>query len=110
MYFLRKSFSLFIILLFFLSIYKDITIGTFPFNEKNINQVKFSQSAEINHHPKVIEIYLQPGDTVLSVTEQLSNKQNELNIQQVINDFIVINPGVNPYHLQPNHPYLFHSY
>lgn len=112
MYFIRNVFYILMILLFFFSIYKDLTIGTPPFNEDNLYVVeqKYSQETENNNTISRAEVFVQPGDTVLSITEVLNNELSTLDVTKVLNDFKLINPGINPYDLKSDTSYFFPLY
>lgn len=112
MYFVRNMFLFFMTLLLLYSIYKDLTIGTSPFNEDNLYVVKprLSQEIEKNDSFSFIEVLIQPGDTVLSIAEELNSQLSTLDVTKVMNDFKLINPGIDPYDLQDNTSYFFPLY
>ncbi|MEC5422240.1 hypothetical protein QGM71_01870 [Virgibacillus sp. C22-A2] len=59
----------------------------------------------------VIHIKVQPGDTVLSIVEELNEDTlDSLDISQLISDFKMINPNSDPYNLQAHHYYYFPLY
>ena len=94
-----------IIILLLISIYKDITIDeVFPMYEDEIIQT--------NKGFHVLKREIQNGDTVLSVLEEINDiKQLEqINIDQMIKDFKMLNQNVNPYQLQQGKYYLFPKY
>ena len=57
----------------------------------------------------IAHIKIKQGDTVLSVTEEI-NDLDYLDIQQIINDFEKLNPGVDTESLLPNSFYYFPLY
>lgn len=57
----------------------------------------------------IAHIKIKQGDTVLSVTEEI-NKLDNLDIQRIINDFEMLNPGVDTEALLPNSFYYFPLY
>lgn len=108
--FFKRSFLFSIILLLMFSIYNDITIGTSPFTENKLYIKKPVVPKKNEGEISIIEVRLQPGDTVLSVTEQINQQQETLDIAQVMNDFKEINPYIDPYHLEPDTSYFFPVY
>lgn len=57
----------------------------------------------------IAHIKIEPGDTVLSVTEEL-NELSSLDIPKIIADFKQLNPGEDPDSLVPNSFYYFPLY
>ena len=65
---------------------------------------------EIEHHRFYIaEIKITPGDTVLSITEEINSLDN-LDINKIIADFEELNPGTDYQVLTPNSFYYFPLY
>lgn len=99
-HFMKKMSIYLLFFLLFLSVYKDLTVGNYSIGEKK----EFTSPAT---YSPVIKVKAERGDTVLSIAEQLYNKGNNLNINQILDDFIKLNPNVDPYHLKPNTSYYF---
>lgn len=57
----------------------------------------------------IAHIKVKPGDTVLSITEEI-NEVSNLNIEQIITDFEHLNPGTSVEKLIPNSFYYFPLY
>lgn len=110
MYFIRNMFIYLMVLLLALSLYKDLTIGTTPFNENKLQPIEQTNLKKVENKLSVVEFRVQPGDTVLSVTEQLNHQLVALDVTQIISDFKTINPHTDPYQLQFNTTYFFPVY
>src|SRR5690625_2632891 len=108
MIFLRRLSIYILIILLFVSIYKDLTIG----QATNLLPVENNNLIENDMNDfKILKIRVQPGDTVLSIVEKINHSHMKfINIEQIVNDFKLINPFVNPYNLEPNKYYFFPLY
>lgn len=95
-----------LILLLFISIYKDLTTDIRKTAKTSVAS-EFSQS-----EMTAVKREVQPGDTVLSVVEDLnkSNQTFQMNITKVINDFGKMNADIDPDQLQPHRNYYFPLY
>lgn len=96
-------------LLFFISIYQDLTVGSSPFRQ-NKYVTQLIDTTDHKHHLQAAKIYVQPGDTVLTVTEQLNHQIKELNIGKIMDDFKLLNPAIDPLKIQPYTSYFFPIY
>ncbi len=98
-----KRFSLTILLLLLLlSVMDDLAKRPSPVNvEPSETENGFSFGIE---HIKV-----RPGDTVLTITEEI-NDMESLDIEQIIEDFETLNPGTDVDSLIPNTFYYFPLY
>ncbi|HLQ71415.1 MAG TPA: hypothetical protein VK142_06405 [Bacillota bacterium] len=107
--FLKRLCIYFGVILLCVSIYKDITQGTL-----HRRQAKTDQDLEINYpDASIIKVKVKPGDTVLSITEQINQKHftsKKMDIQKILADFTQFNPNVNPNHLKVNEYYYFLDY
>jgi len=107
MQFIKRLSIYLLLILLLVSIYKDLTIDTSKIkSDSKITQ--FTDASELSG----IRIRIDPGDTVLSIVEQI-NKENhisKIDITQIITDFEKINPDVDPYELKPNNFYYFPLY
>ncbi|GGN66111.1 MULTISPECIES: hypothetical protein [Oceanobacillus] len=74
-----------------------------PLKEESVVKVQEDKDTGIAH------IKIKHGDTILSVTEEI-NELDYLDVQQVINDFEKLNPGVDTESLLPNSFYYFPLY
>lgn len=88
------------------TIYYDLQVGTIP---------KVTNSANAaTHHVKKAQMPFQsvkvkPGDTVLSVVEQLNGNES-VGIQKIVRDFDKLNPGDNASNIQIGQTYRFPIY
>lgn len=107
--FLKRLCLYICIVLLCISVYKDISKGT-PSIQHN---KKEQQEVIKNENVSIIKIKIKPGDTVLSITEQINNFKNQdqgINIQQILTDFKRYNPNADTDHLQLNEYYYFLYY
>src|SRR5699024_3694730 len=95
MQFIKRLSIYLLLILLFVSIYKDLTIDTTKIKSKS-KITQFTDASEISN----IRLRVDPGDTVLSIVEQV-NKDNHIS---------KINPDVDPYELKPNNFYYFPLY
>ncbi|MFD1363039.1 hypothetical protein [Lentibacillus salinarum] len=101
------------ILLFLISVHKDLTVGT-PLNNDTDgqNEQNLKMSAE-QETITIIKVQVQQGDTVLSIVEAINqqrNHVNQLDISQVLSDFRTLNPGVEPLNIETGNYYYFPAY
>ena len=89
------------------SIYHDINHGTLEVH--STNNTLLSEDAELETSP-FIALAVQPGDTVLSVVEQLQQAPLSTSISQVTNDFMMLNKGTRPEDIQVGKTYKFPVY
>lgn len=91
------------------SVYYDLKIGTIPAithaSEVKTPHEKTAKPSE----PYQLKV-VQPGDTVLTVVEQLENGQLSVSIEKVINDFQKLNNGIKPEEIQIGQEYKFPVY
>lgn len=108
--------ALFAGLIVIYSMYYDLTIGTLPSVEADpplINEQlivpKQVDKKTANLLYTLIEI--NPGDTVLSIQEQLNDDVPlPVSIQQIVSDFIEFNNGIKPEQIQVGKSYKFPLY
>lgn len=106
----RKILTYLLIILFCISIYQDLTSGTPTDMERKQN---FYKRIDIDDNTlfEVVTIEVQEGETVLSIIEKLNEEQMDtLNITKLLNDFMMLNPNVDPYHLNNRKKYQFPIY
>lgn len=105
---IKKLSIILVVLLFIISIYKDLTIGTPSDNKYQATDSQVSHS--INDFT-IIKAKVYSGDNLLSIAEQLnSTRFTQINIEKLIEDFQLVNPTVDPYNLQINNFYYFPLY
>src|SRR5699024_9177704 len=98
---ITKTLLYIFIILFVISLYKDLTIGTQLHSTDNQQSDKYEKEIkDIN----AMRVKVKQGDTVLSIVEQLNNKTiNTMDIKQILADFKALNPTVaSPKSLKPN--------
>ncbi len=93
-----------------MSLYKDLTVGTPFFNDSKFDQIQQIYPKDRKSKLTVVQVRVQRGDTILSVTEKVNHQLPELDIEQMITDFKTINPNIDPYQLQPETIYYFPVY
>lgn len=92
--------------------YYDLSKGTLRLIESPSPQPASAAtvtSTAVSEPKDVIKKVVQPGDTVLSIEERI-NKDKTFTITQVLNDFKMLNPSVDPNHIQIGHTYVFKRY
>ncbi|WP_051681369.1 hypothetical protein [Virgibacillus alimentarius] len=95
--------------LFIMSIYKDLTTGII----KNTLNTKIDTEITEKANIRTAKIKVYPGDTVLSIVEQINNNHHQtpnIDIEQIIIDFKKINPDADPYKLEIFKYYYFPLY
>ncbi|WP_042145951.1 hypothetical protein [Paucisalibacillus sp. EB02] len=105
---MKKTIVNIFIILFLISVYKDLTFGT---DISTKNKIVDNPTENMDELPfDVIKVKINAGDTVLTVMEKLNPTWSNLNIEQILQDFSSLNPNINPNHLQQNHFYFFPKY
>jgi len=110
MYFMKRLLFCFITLWLVVSLYKDLTEGTSPFNDSKLNHVEQTYSKDLENKSSVQAVRVRPGDTILSITEQINDPLAGLDIKQIIIDFKNVNPRTDPYQLETDAVYYFNKY
>lgn len=75
-------------------------------NNLHVNQTTHTQSFTTFD---VVKVQVQPSDTILSVTEQI-NQSVHLHVNEIIDDFKLLNPFADPHDLQTDGFYYFADY
>lgn len=96
---LKKYFFIILFILLLLSVMHDLS------KENKI----YIEDPTLGPTIEIATIKVNPGDTVLSVVEEI-NEIESLNIEQIILDFEALNPGVNYKALIPHTFYYFPLY
>lgn len=124
---LKKLALTLLIILFLVSIFKDLTEGTavksdFPNqDEQNVKEQNASPEAtkkDKEEQPvnkksdsfEIIQRKVDPGETVLSIVEKINDSKSDVQIKQILDDFNQLNPGVDPHQLRTDTEYLFPLY
>lgn len=92
-----------------LSIYHDVVPTEQSASSPNVHV----QSVDTEQTEKiyVVERAIEPGDTLLSVIEEIHvHTETSLDMDNVIHDFKRVNQGTDPYDLQINKTYYFPIY
>lgn len=100
---LKRTFFYGVIILLIFSIQKDLKQGAHLDDHLTIEP-----STSMSFH--VRKLKTKPGETVLSIVETLNPHSNQLDIEQIITDFKIANPNVNPYELNAHTYYYFPVY
>ncbi|MCU9613889.1 hypothetical protein OEV98_09985 [Caldibacillus lycopersici] len=79
------------------AIYMDITVGTLP--------KATQQDAIASSSIAFLEVRIEPGDTVLSIIEELTGFPKNIAIDQMIKDFTSLNGGIAPEQIRPGEVY-----
>ncbi|GGL40105.1 LysM peptidoglycan-binding domain-containing protein [Sporolactobacillus putidus] len=98
----KRIFTLLILIVCWTS-YTDLTSGSLP-----AGTAAKTSAQSVNAPLSFQKITVAPGDTLLSVAERI-NKTSP-SIDQVIKDFAILNPSVDPNHLQIGRAYAFPYY
>lgn len=103
---MKKLFFLCVLILFIWTSYHDLTTGTLPkaVSKQSVDIKEPSKSSQPHKNVKI-----GPGDTVLSIVEQL-NPQQKTSIKQIMADFKHLNNGVDPNQIQIDKVYAFPLY
>ncbi|WP_042223441.1 hypothetical protein [Oceanobacillus manasiensis] len=97
-----KRWSVYILCLFLIAaVYTDLTQGSLP-TIPNDNRINLNYTAK--------QIKVQHSDTVLSVIEKINSPISQLNVENVITDFKLLNPDVDPFQIKIDQYYYFPVY
>lgn len=111
MYFLKRLTIYLVIILLIISLYKDVTKGMIPFNDSKSDHFQQIYTSNSNKDLATVAVRVQPGDTLLSIIEQINGQTNTvINMEQMILDFQALNPHTDPFYLEPNSIYYFRKY
>ncbi|WP_077327009.1 hypothetical protein [Virgibacillus siamensis] len=95
-------------LLFTASLYKDLTVGT-PIHSDTLKQAEVVSDDVINS--MAAHVRVMKGETVLSIVEDLNEESiQEININQILNDFKKLNPETKPLEIKAGSYYYFPLY
>ncbi|HLR80656.1 MAG TPA: hypothetical protein VK119_08790 [Bacillota bacterium] len=103
--FIKKTCLYLCFILLVMSIYKDLS-SEIPSEDPN----KYGTLDEYSTDFTIIKVKVQPGDTVLSIVEEVNGQIQESSIEKVMTDFKALNPTTNPYQLQTGNFYYFPLY
>ncbi|MCP3741378.1 hypothetical protein [Rossellomorea sp. BNER] len=99
---MKRAFYFLLVLIVLYSVYYDLNTGTLPKSTAITTTGRVQDTNETieseDKHSLVIEV--KPGDTVLSLVEEHRQGSGEVAIEQIINDFVELNNGINPEDIQ----------
>ncbi|MCI1593598.1 LysM peptidoglycan-binding domain-containing protein [Heyndrickxia oleronia] len=97
---MKKILAFVAVIIVIYSIYIDLNFGTIP-AISHASEVKENTKPSTAKKPfSYKEIIIKPGDTVLSVVEEVNKIPLSVSIDKVINDFIQLNNGIKPEEIQ----------
>ncbi len=100
-----KKLSLYVcIILFVMSIYKDVSPELRNENEKKNGPI--DQPGQF----QIIKVKVQSGETVLSIVEDINQPLTDVDVESIILDFQALNPTTDPYQLKTGAFYYFPLY
>lgn len=99
----RKVFTLLFLAACWTS-YHDLTAGSLPASGETHHTGQTAEQAAVPFK----SVTIQPGDTLLSVAEQLN--EADIPVSRIISDFKLLNPSVDPNHLRIGETYAFPFY
>jgi hypothetical protein len=91
-------------------IYIDLTEGTLPNAYTQKSEVVVATMASTKTSLPAFEKEVQPGETVISIVEGQLDKPLPISIEELIQDFIKLNPGQAPEKIQIGATYQFPDY
>ncbi|WP_100398332.1 hypothetical protein [Bacillus sp. FJAT-44742] len=129
---MRKLFGFLLIVIAIIAVYYDLTVGTLPtvvdepatpqaeatVHEEEKNEEEQTEqespppppSPESSFNESAVEVTVEPGQTVLSIVEQLHEGPVPASIQQVSHDFSRLNNDILPEEIQIDQTYWFPTY
>ncbi|MFC5713392.1 hypothetical protein ACFPU1_11415 [Thalassorhabdus alkalitolerans] len=127
---MRKLFGFLLIVIAIIAVYYDLTVGTLPTvveepappqaeateteEEKNEEEQNEQESPrplpDSSFNESAVEVTVEPGQTVLSIVEQLHEGPVPASIQQVSHDFSRLNNDILPEEIQIDQTYWFPTY
>src|SRR5699024_6315159 len=107
MYFLKRFLIYLMSILVLMSLSKDSRDGMSFFNNTKPKQIQQIYPKVQKGKLQAVAVRVQAGDTLLSVTEQFNQQTPELDIDQIIDDFKILNPTTDPFVLEPDSIYYF---
>lgn len=95
---MKRLIGIIVLMIGIYATYYDLTEGTLPKNENEPASEATSTMIPFQ------EITVRPGDTVLSIIENLEGFPNEVSINKIVEDFILLN-GIAPQDIQAGKSY-----
>ncbi|MFA1820428.1 hypothetical protein ACDX78_09640 [Virgibacillus oceani] len=101
---MKKIIIYILVFLFLFSVYKDLNGGSL---QNNLNEQEITPVTDY----KAVYLKVQHGDTILSIVESINEgNMNKMDIDQIMEDFKLLNPNVQPEEVKVAHFYYFPSY
>ncbi|MFJ5758032.1 hypothetical protein ACIQAA_02540 [Neobacillus sp. NPDC093182] len=91
-------------------IYIDLTAGTLPKEETQKPEQTVATMTNINNSVDSFEAEVEPGETLISIVESHIKKPLPVSIDELIEDFQSLNPGLSPEKIQIGSTYEFPDY
>lgn len=104
---MKRLLTVIISLFVLLGIYYDLSRGTLSVHSNY--QSEYAQLEDLTVIEPYIEVTIQPGDTVLSIMEQIETPI-PVPLDQLVRDFEELNNGVRPELIQIGKTYKFPLY
>ncbi|WP_408006788.1 hypothetical protein ACJROX_19125 [Pseudalkalibacillus sp. A8] len=95
-----------VVILFLYSAYFDLKVGTLPTEAKNDMQVQVANSVP-TEEVAFKEVQVQPGETVLSILEQIHHGSLPVSIEKAVAEFERLNQNTSAHSIQANETYRF---
>lgn len=94
------------------SIYYDLTIGTLSSHQAvtAVSEINVISNNEQTDNMPYDTKTTKPGDTLISIAEELNQGPLPVSIEQLTDDFEILNKGVEPHEIQINKEYKFPIY
>ncbi|MDQ1001492.1 hypothetical protein QFZ28_001892 [Neobacillus niacini] len=106
-----KRFFLFLFgLLTIYVIYIDLTAGTLPQDETQKPEQTVATMINVESSVDSFEAEVEPGETLISIVENHIKKPLPVSIDELIEDFQSLNPGLSPEKIQIGSTYEFPDY
>lgn len=91
------------------SVYYDLTVGVIPRGSAETAKLVDLNSIPVEQEP-FTKIEIKPGDTVISIMEELQQGPLPVPISQIVSDFEDLNNGTKPEQIQIGKTYQFPLY
>ncbi|KQL53530.1 hypothetical protein AN964_08495 [Heyndrickxia shackletonii] len=106
---MKKFVALIVAIIVLYSVYYDLKIGTIP-AATHASEVKTPQETTAKPTVPFQLKEVEPGETVLTIVEQLEKGPLSVPINKVIHDFQKLNNGIKPEEIQIGQEYKFPVY
>jgi hypothetical protein len=91
-------------------IYIDLTAGTLPQDEPQKPEQSVVTMSNVESSVNSFEAEVEPGETLISIVENHIKKPLPVSIEELIEDFQRLNPGLSPEKIQIGSTYEFPDY